>query len=69
MAKTYRTLTQEDVNHFIEKGHVILKDCFPRELAEEWQTLAFKRLGYDPDDPMTWEQPRVHPAFYEQSTD
>ena len=43
MAKTYRTLTQEDINHFIEKGHVILKDCFPRELAEEWQSFAFKR--------------------------
>lgn len=60
MAKIYRTLTEADVNHFIEKGHIILKDCFPRELAEEWREFAFKRLGYDPDDPTTWEEPRVH---------
>ncbi len=60
MAKTYRTVTESDVNHFIEKGHVILKGCFSRELAEEWQAFAFKRLGYDPNDSTTWEQPRVH---------
>ena len=60
MAKTYKTLTESDVNHFVEKGHVILKGCFPRELAEEWRAFAFKRLGYDPDDSTTWEQPRVH---------
>ena len=60
MARTYRTLTESDVNHFIEKGHIVLQDCFPRELAEEWRAFAFKRLGYDPDDPGTWEQPRIH---------
>lgn len=60
MATTYKTLTESDVNHFIEKGHVILKDCFPRELAEEWRSFAFKRLGYAPDDPTTWEEPRIH---------
>ena len=35
MGKTYKTLTESDVNHFVEKGHVILKGCFSRELAEE----------------------------------
>ena len=60
MGKTYKTLTESDVNHFIEKGHVILKGCFSRELAEEWRAFGFKRLGYDPDNPTTWEQPRVH---------
>lgn len=60
MAKIYKTLTESDVNHFVEKGHIILKDCFPRELAEEWRSFAFKRLGYAPDDPSTWEEPRIH---------
>lgn len=60
MPKTYKTLTESDVNHFIEKGHVVLKDCFSRELAAEWRDFAFKRLGYDPDDPTSWEQPRIH---------
>ncbi len=60
MVKTYRTLAQADVDHFVERGHVVLKGCFSRELAEEWRSFAFERLGYDPDDPTTWEQPRVH---------
>ena len=60
MGKTYKTLTESDVKHFVEKGHVVLKDCFPRELAEEWRGFAFKRLGYDPEDPATWKEPRVH---------
>ena len=60
MPKTYKALTESDVNHFIEKGHVVLKDCFSRELAAEWRTFAFKRLGYAPDDPTTWKEPRIH---------
>ena len=60
MARTYRTLTESDVNHFVEKGHIVLQDCFPRELAEEWRGFAFKRLGCAPDDPSTWETPRIH---------
>ena len=60
MPKTYKTLTESDVDHFVEKGHIVLKDCFSRELAAEWRELAFKRLGYDPDDPTSWEQPRIH---------
>lgn len=60
MAKTYKTLTESDVEHFIEKGHVILRDCFSRDLAAEWRDFAFKRLGYDPDDANTWEEQRIH---------
>ena len=60
MARTYRTLTESDVNHFVEKGHIVLQNCFPRELAEEWRGFAFKRLGCAPDDPSTWETPRIH---------
>lgn len=60
MVKTYKTLTESDVEHFIEKGHVVLRDCFSRDLAAEWRDFAFKRLGYDPDDATTWEEPRIH---------
>ena len=58
--KTDKTLTEADLNHFIERGHIILRDCFPRELAAEWRTFAYKRLGYSPDDSATWEMPRIH---------
>ena len=29
-------------------------------MAADWREFAFKRLGYDPDDASTWEEPRVH---------
>ncbi len=60
MPKVYKTLMDSDVDHFVEKGHIVLKDCFSRALAAEWREFAFKRLGYDPDDPTTWEEPRIH---------
>lgn len=60
MPKTYKTLTESDVTHFVERGHIVLRNCFPRELAEEWTDFAYKRLGYAPNDPTTWAVPRIH---------
>ena len=60
MSKSCKALTESDVDHFIRRGHVVLRDCFSRELAADWRALAFSRLGYDPDDAATWEEPRVH---------
>lgn len=60
MSKNDKTLTESDIDHFIEKGYVIVRDCFSDELASEWRAFAFKRLGYDPEDPATWEKPRIH---------
>jgi hypothetical protein len=60
MPRDYEHLTEDEVAHFLERGHVVLHDCFPRELAEEWKALAFRRLGYDPHDSSTWEKGRIH---------
>ena len=60
MSRAYQTLTQDDVDHFLQKGHVVVRNCFDRAFAKEWTDLAFKRLGYDPDRPATWSEPRVH---------
>ena len=60
MSKTYKVLTESDVTHFVERGHIVLKNCFPRKLAEDWTDFAFKRLGYDRNDPTTWAVPRIH---------
>ncbi len=58
--KPYREITQEQAQQFLERGHIVIRQAFPRELAEEWRAFAFKRLGYDPYDPDTWAEPRVH---------
>ena len=57
---TFPPLSAEQIEHFLQRGHVIVRDCFPRELAETWTANAFRRLGYDPADPATWEREIVH---------
>ena len=61
MAKaTCRELTDEQVRHFLNRGYVIVEPALSRELAERWRSFAFERLGYDPDDPATWAEERIH---------
>ena len=60
MSATYQTLTPEQANHFLDHGYVTIKDCVPREVADRWTSRAFERLGYDPDNPATWERELVH---------
>lgn len=59
-SKPYTTLTDTQVAHFLDRGFVIIQDCFSREFAAEWRQFAFKRLGYDPDRPETWEADYIH---------
>ncbi|NKB68243.1 MAG: hypothetical protein GKR89_14370 [Candidatus Latescibacteria bacterium] len=60
MASTYEILTQSQIDHFIDRGHVVVEQAFPRQLAAEWVELAYRRLGCAPDDPASWPEERVH---------
>lgn len=60
MARSYNYLTPEQIEHFLEKGHIVLHDCFSRETARRLTDFAWTRLGYDPNDPSTWEKSRIH---------
>ena len=60
MQRSYEFLTGEQVEGFLRRGHVLVKNCFSREAARELTDRAFVRLGYDPDDISTWEQHRIH---------
>jgi hypothetical protein len=60
MRQRYEHLTEEQARHFLERGHVVLRECFSRERAREWTARAFRRLGIDPGDPATWTEARVH---------
>jgi len=60
MARPYQTLSQTDIDHFLARGHVVVRNCFDRAFAKEWTDLAFKRLGYDANDASTWQEGRVH---------
>lgn len=52
-------LTTEQQGHFLERGYVVVHDCFSREVAREWTDRAFRQIGYDHDDPQTWKEARV----------
>ena len=60
MPKPYRVLTDEQVEHFLARGYVVLHECFTREAANALTATTFTRLGYDPDDPVTWREAVIH---------
>jgi hypothetical protein len=50
----YQVLTDEQVRNFLDKGYLIVHDCFDRTIANRWIDEAYTRLGYDKTDPSTW---------------
>jgi len=56
----FRTLSDGQVEQFLEQGHLVLRGCFERGQVEDWLELGWKRLGTDPRDPTTWKAGRVH---------
>ena len=56
----FRELTAEQEQQFLDQGYVVVKQAVSRDLAKQWRDLAYRRLGYDPDDPATWIEARVH---------
>ena len=57
---TDTVLSAEQIESFVEHGHVRIPECFTREDAQPWLDEAWVRLGYDRDDPATWVEQRVH---------
>ena len=53
-------LADEDIDHFIRNGYVVVEDCFSPESAREWIDRAWVRLGYDRNDPSQWLEKRIH---------
>jgi hypothetical protein len=66
MVSGYRVLTDEQVRHFLDKGYVVIHDCFSAEAAEEYTKALWTRLGYDRDDPSTWVESRIHMPAHRQ---
>ena len=59
-AKKYEFLSDEDVESFLTTGMVCIRNAFTSEQGEQWSRDTFVRLGYDPHDPETWAQTRIH---------
>ncbi len=57
---TYQQLTDDQVEHFLARGHVTIEGCFTADDAKDWIDEAWVRFGYDRDDPATWVEKRIH---------
>jgi hypothetical protein len=53
-------LSDQDIEHFLEKGFVVVKGAISRETSAEWMDHCWTRLGIDPQDRSTWNIDRVH---------
>jgi hypothetical protein len=56
----YQTLSEEQAAQFVERGYVVVKGCFGRDVADRAVQEMWSRLGYDPHDPTTWLDKRTH---------
>ncbi|KAJ5558214.1 hypothetical protein N7535_008429 [Penicillium sp. DV-2018c] len=53
-------LSQEQIDHFMRYGYIVLSDCFSREKATEWAGDVWERLGMSPTDKSTWTAEWTH---------
>jgi len=56
-------LDADDLDHFLKFGYVKLEKCFdtsPGSLAYRWREETWQRCGYDPSDPRTWAEEKIH---------
>ena len=60
------SLTQDEIQQFIEDGFVKLENCFSDELAEAGRSILWKDTGCDPNDPTTWTHPVIRLGDYPQ---
>ena len=51
---SYRILTDEQVQSFLDKGYLVVRDCLDMSVANRWIDEAYERLGYDKHNPATW---------------
>ncbi len=58
-------LSPSDIDHFIEHGFVLLRDCIDPQVRREWVARSWIRNGYDPADRSTWTENRIHMPAHE----
>lgn len=51
---SYKVLTDEQVQSFLDKGYLVVHDCLDMSIADRWIDEAYERLGYDKHNPATW---------------
>lgn len=60
VASGCKVLTQNEIDHFINRGYVIIHDCFTKQHAEWVMKDVWTRIGVDPNDKSTWTKGKFH---------
>lgn len=55
-----KVFTPAEIEQFVERGYVLLRDAFPREVAAEIRKFLWSEMGLSPDDPSQWTKPFIH---------
>lgn len=50
------TLTDREIEQFIEDGYVIVREAFPSSVAAQVREVLWKELGLSPDDRAGWKK-------------
>ena len=53
-----RVLSEDDWQHWVTQGYVIVRQAVPREKVDRLVELLWRFDEKDPDDPATWEAPQ-----------
>lgn len=53
-------LTDEQAEHFLQRGFVTVRSAFNPADARQWLDDAWIRIGYDRNDPESWAEKRIH---------
>ena len=59
MPVEYRTLTEEQRQHFLDHGWIRIEGAVPKEDIARFTQDVWVRLGYDPNDKSTWIKEKV----------
>lgn len=62
MPGSYGQLTDQQAEHFLERGFVTIPRAFDPAKAAQWLDEAWIRFGYDRNDPGSWTEKRIHLA-------
>jgi hypothetical protein len=54
------TRSEDDVDHFMKHGYIVVRQAFTQEQADEWTKETWVRLGMDPNDRSTWDKEKIH---------
>lgn len=61
-----KLLSSAEIEQFIEKGYVVVRNAFPRELATAILPWVWEQMSLSPTDRAAWTKPSIHiKTFYQ----